>query len=71
MKVPASSANGRKLRLRGRGIPGSKANAEAGDLYAVLNVVLPPADTDQARAAYRHMAQELAFDPRAGTETQP
>jgi curved DNA-binding protein len=68
MKVPASSANGRKLRLRGRGIPGSKANAEAGDLYAVLNVVLPPADTDKARAAYRHMAQELAFDPRASTE---
>ena len=71
MKVPEGSPNGRKLRLRGRGIPGSKANAEAGDLYVVLNVVLPPANSDKTRAAYRRMAQELAFDPRAdqGTPT--
>ncbi|MFJ1301027.1 DnaJ C-terminal domain-containing protein [Pseudomonadota bacterium AL_CKDN230030165-1A_HGKHYDSX7] len=58
--VPPGSKNGRQLRLRGRGIPGDPA----GDLYLVLELVLPPADTDAARDAYRRMAQDLAFDPR-------
>ncbi len=61
MNVPAGSQPGRKLRLRGRGIPGSPA----GDLYVLLELVLPPADDDKARAAYRQMAHDLAFDPRA------
>jgi curved DNA-binding protein len=66
VQVPAGSQSGRKLRLRGRGIPGSPP----GDLYAVLEVVLPPAASDKARAAYRRLAEELAFDPRsnAGAE---
>jgi curved DNA-binding protein len=28
--------------------------------------VLPPADTDKAKKVYQEMAQQLAFDPRAG-----
>ena len=61
LSVPAGSQTGRKLRLRDRGLPGSPP----GHLYAVLEVVLPPADDDRARAAYRQMARDLAFDPRA------
>ena len=61
MNVPAGSQTGRKLRLRGRGIPGSTP----GDFYVLLEVVLPPASDDKARAAYRQMARDLAFDPRA------
>jgi curved DNA-binding protein len=61
MNVPAGSQTGRKLRLRGRGIPGNPP----GDFYVLLEVVLPPAKDDHARAAYRKMAQDLAFDPRA------
>jgi len=61
MNVPAGSQTGRKLRLRGRGIPGSPP----GDFYVLLEVVLPPASDDKARAAYRQMARDLAFDPRA------
>ncbi|KPQ27424.1 MULTISPECIES: DnaJ C-terminal domain-containing protein [unclassified Halomonas] len=60
LKVPTGSQTGRRLRLRGRGIPG----LEPGDLYVELEVVLPPADTDKARELYQTMAQELAFDPR-------
>ncbi|OZI65210.1 DnaJ C-terminal domain-containing protein [Bordetella genomosp. 1] len=60
VSIPAGSKNGRQLRLRGRGIPGDPA----GDLYLVLDLVLPPADSDAAREAYRRMAQDLAFDPR-------
>lgn len=62
--VPPASQTGRKLRLKGRGIP-SPGSAPAGDLYLVLEVALPPADTAAARALYEQMARELHFDPRA------
>ena len=58
--VPAGSQTGRKLRLKGRGIPGDPP----GSLYLQLEVVLPPADSEKARKLYETMARELAFDPR-------
>jgi curved DNA-binding protein len=61
VSVPAGSQSGRKLRLKGRGIPAR----EPGELYLILNVVLPPATTDKARELYEQMARELAFSPRA------
>jgi len=63
LKVPAGSAQGGRLRLKGKGLP-SKA---PGDLYVELEVVLPPADSDESKALYRKMQEELAFDPRAGS----
>ncbi len=62
LKIPPNSASGRKLRLKARGIPGK----QPGDLYVVLRVVLPQADSDDARAAYDRLKQSLDFDPRAG-----
>lgn len=59
--VPAGSQSGRKLRLKGRGIPGNPP----GDLYLILDVVLPPANNDKARALYQAMARDLAFNPRS------
>ncbi len=61
LKVPAGSRQGRKLRLKGRGIPAR----EPGDLYVVLELVLPPAQDGNARALYERMRDELSFDPRA------
>lgn len=61
VSVPPGSQHGRKLRLRGRGIPGHPA----GDLFLVLEVVLPPASSARARELYQAMARELAFNPRA------
>ena len=60
VRVPEGSQTGRKLRLKGRGIPG----APPGDLYLVLEIVLPRADNPKAREIYETMARELAFDPR-------
>jgi len=60
--VPAGSQSGRKLRLRGRGIPGNPA----GDLYLLLDVVLPRADSAKAKELYQTMAREMAFNPRSG-----
>jgi curved DNA-binding protein len=60
LSIPPNSAAGRKLRLKGKGIPGK----EAGDLYVVLTIVLPPADTDHAREAYRKLQEAVPFNPR-------
>lgn len=60
VRIPAGAQSGKQLRVRGRGIPGEPA----GDLLLELRVVLPPADTPQARDFYERMARELAFDPR-------
>lgn len=60
--VPAGSQTGRKLRLKGRGLPGDPP----GDQYVVLQIVVPPADSDAVRAFYERMAREIPFDPRAG-----
>lgn len=59
--IPAGSQSGRKLRLKGKGIPARVP----GDLYLILDVVLPPANNDKARALYQAMARDLAFNPRA------
>ena len=61
LKIPAGSGNGRKLRLKGRGIPARTP----GDLYVVLQVALPAADSEAGRAAYRAFEQATAFNPRA------
>ncbi|WP_426176121.1 DnaJ C-terminal domain-containing protein [Massilia sp. TWR1-2-2] len=64
VKVPINSQTGRKLRLKARGIPANPP----GDLYLVLDVVLPPADNDRARQLYETMAREFgSFNPRART----
>ena len=62
LKVPAGSHAGSKLRLRGRGIPASPA----GDLYVVLQIALPAANDDKAKAAYAAFAAAFPFNPRAG-----
>lgn len=62
LKIPAGSATGNKLRLKGRGIPATSP----GDLYAVLKIVLPPANTDEAKKFYQDMEQKMKFNPRSG-----
>jgi curved DNA-binding protein len=60
MKIPPGSASGKKMRLKGRGIPGKTA----GDFYVVLKISLPNADSERAKALYEQMKNELNFNPR-------
>jgi curved DNA-binding protein len=61
LTVPAGSAEGRKLRLKGRGIPGKTP----GDFYFVLKIAVPPAESEAEKTGYRAMAQTFAsFNPR-------
>ena len=66
LKIKAGSSNGSKMRLKGRGIPASSANNSAGDLYVILKVEVPPANTDEEKAVYEKMKQTFNFNPRAG-----
>jgi curved DNA-binding protein len=61
LKIPAGSHAGTRLRLKGRGMPSSPA----GDLYVVLQIALPPASDEKAKAAYRALADAMPFNPRA------
>lgn len=64
LTIPAGSAAGRQLRLKGRGIPGTPP----GDLYVTLSIALPPADSEAAQEAYRAMGKAFDFNPRAQTK---
>ena len=62
LKIPAGSVAGRKLRLKGRGSPGSTP----GDFYFVLQIALPPAESEAAEKTYRDMAVQFpSFNPRS------
>ena len=66
VKVPANSAAGRKLRLKGRGLPATGAGKLAGDFYFILRIAQPLADDDASRMAYTQMASAFpGFQPRA------
>jgi curved DNA-binding protein len=63
--IPAGSTAGRKLRLKGKGLPGKPP----GDLYAVLVIALPPATAEADKAAYSAFALAFpAYQPRAALE---
>lgn len=61
LRIPANAKAGQRMRLRGRGLPGSTP----GDQYVVLKIVLPPANTPKAREIYEEMREQLPFNPRA------
>lgn len=59
-RLPEGVQRNRSLRVRGKGLPGNPP----GDLILELQIVLPPANTSEARAIYENMAKSLPFDPR-------
>ena len=65
LNIPPGSSQGRKLRLKGKGLPGK----EPGDLYAVLLIALPPASSQPAKDAYEALKRAFAdFNPRTALE---
>lgn len=65
LTIPSGSTSGRKLRLKGRGLPGNPP----GDLYAVLGIVVPPAQSAESRDAYEALARAFpGFNPRSASE---
>ena len=62
LTIPAGAQSGQKLRLRGRGFPGTPH----GDQIVSIKLVTPAAQSAQAKQAYERMKSEFNFDPRAG-----
>ena len=60
--IPAGSSTGRRLRLRGEGMPNPKGRP--GDLYAEVRVMVPPSPTDRERELFEQLAAASSFDPR-------
>jgi curved DNA-binding protein len=50
LTIPAETQNGRRFRLRGKGMPSLKNPDECGDLYATISIRLPTNLTSQERA---------------------
>lgn len=62
VNLPKNAKNGQQLRLKEKGIP----NKTAGHLYLIINIVLPPAHSEQEQQAYQQFADAFAaFKPRA------
>ncbi len=60
LTIPPNAQSGRKMRLKGRGLPGTPP----GDQYVVLQITLPPVDSAEDRALMETMAKQMAFNPR-------
>lgn len=64
VKVPAGSSSGRRLRLRGEGMPGP--GGSKGDLYASVRIVVPKTLEKRERELFEELAAVSRFDPRRG-----
>jgi curved DNA-binding protein len=62
MKVPPEAKGGQKFRLAGKGLP--KPNGGAGDLYAVLNIVVPDTLSEREKKLYEELREASRFNPR-------
>jgi curved DNA-binding protein len=60
--VPAGTSSGRRLRLRGRGLPNPRG--KPGDLYAVAKIMVPRRLSRKERRLFEELAAESSFDPR-------
>ena len=61
LRIPAGSQSGRRLRLKGRGLPGTPP----GDQIVTLRIDTPPANTPSARTLYEEMRDKMPFNPRS------
>ena len=68
LKVPPGTHAGQKLRLGKRGLP--KPRAGEGDLYAVVQIVIPGVVSERERALYRQLAEGSTFNPRGHFEQE-
>ncbi|WED43577.1 DnaJ C-terminal domain-containing protein [Legionella cardiaca] len=60
LKIPKLSQSGKKMRLKGRGLPGNPP----GDQYIILQIVIPEIENEQANKLYEQLADTIKFNPR-------
>jgi curved DNA-binding protein len=62
VKVPKGTSSGRRLRLRGRGLPNPRG--KPGDLFAEAKIMVPSKLTKEERHLFEELAGASKFDPR-------
>lgn len=62
LKIPSGTRAGQQLRLAGRGL--SKRDESAGDLFAVVQIVIPSVINEQERELFKQLAETSNFNPR-------
>lgn len=62
LTIPANSQSGQRLRIKGRGLA---TKTGQGDLYAVLNVVMPKEVNESSKSLWESLAKSNQTDPRA------
>jgi curved DNA-binding protein len=62
VKVPPGTSSGRRLRLRGRGLPHQRGTA--GDLFAEAKIMVPEKLSRAERELFEQLAAASTFDPR-------
>lgn len=62
VKVPPGTSSGRRLRLRGRGLPNPRGTP--GDLFAEARILVPNKLSAQERRLFEELAATSTFDPR-------
>ena len=62
VRVPPGTSSGKRLRLRGRGLPNPRGTP--GDLYAEAKIMVPPRLTDEERRLFEQLPAVSTFDPR-------
>jgi curved DNA-binding protein len=63
LRIPADTANGRQLRVRGRGLPIGRTG-RFGDLYVDVNIELPKKVTEEQRKLWEELGRISDFNPR-------
>lgn len=64
LRIPPGSQSGQKLRLKGRGLPGT----HLGDQYVVLQIRTPQPHSEAQEALYQRLAEAMPFNPREHLE---
>jgi curved DNA-binding protein len=62
LSVPAGTSSGRRLRMRGRGLPNPRGRP--GDLFAEARIMVPATPTEAERELFERLAAVSEFDPR-------
>jgi len=64
VRVRPGTSSGKRLRLRGRGLPNPRG--KPGDVYAEVRIMVPRSLSDEERVLFEQLAATSTFDPRRG-----
>jgi curved DNA-binding protein len=62
IKIPAGTSSGRRLRLKGQGLPNPRG--ASGDAFAEVQIMVPPKLTKEEKRLFEQLSGTSKFDPR-------